>query len=109
MTTQAPSSSGRTFFFFLFSFTPLPKYEECALGTGVALARFRETLGNLSRGVETGSPAMTLGPRPARHPGDSGLADPSPRSRAVNPAAYLREPGHAGSRRAAAAAAAVVE
>lgn len=81
----------------------MPKYEECALGTGVALARFRKTLGNLSRGVETGSPAMTLGPRPARHPGDSGLPGPSPLSRAVSSAAYLREPGHARSRRAAAA------
>lgn len=96
VTTQAPGSSGRIF-------PPLPKYEECALGTGVALARFRKTLGNLSRGVETGSPAMTLGPRPARHPGDSGLPGPSPLSRAVSSAAYLREPGHARSRRAAAA------
>lgn len=62
-----------------------------------------KTLGNLSRGVETGSPAMTLGPLPARHPGDSGLPGPSPLSRAASPAAYLREPGHARSRRAAAA------
>lgn len=84
-------------------FPPLPKYEECSLGTGVALARFRETQGNLSRGVETGSPAMTPGPRPARHQDDSGLVDPAPRGRTVIPAAYLREPGSAGSRRAAAA------
>lgn len=82
-------------------FSPLPKYEECSLGTGVALARFREPLGNLSRGVETGSPAMTPGPRPARHQDDSGLADPAPHGRTVSPVAYLREPGSAGSRRAA--------
>jgi hypothetical protein len=97
VTTQSLGSSGRIFF------PPLPKYEECSLGTGVALARFRETLGNLSRGVETGSPAMTPGPRPARHQDDSGLADPAPHGRTVSPVAYLREPGSAGSRRAAAA------
>lgn len=97
VTTQTLGSSGRIFF------PPLPKYEECSLGTGVALARFRETQGNLSRGVETGSPAMTPGPRPARHQDDSGLVDSAPRGRTVIPAAYLREPGSAGSRRAAAA------
>lgn len=69
----------------------------------MALAPFRETLGNLSRGVETGSPAMTPGRRPARHQDDSGLADPAPHGRTVSPVAYLREPGSAWSRRAATA------
>lgn len=57
-------SSGRIF--------PLPKYEERAPGTGVALARFPVTQGNLSGDVGTllaGHDTGPRGPRPPAPPG----------------------------------------
>lgn len=77
MTTQTRGSSGQIF--------PWSKYKECAPGTGVALACFPETQGNLSGAVGTRLAGHDTGPRGPRPPrtsrGDRGLA------RALHPAA----------------------
>jgi hypothetical protein len=73
--------------------SPVPKYEERALGTRVALAGLRETQGNLSRDVGTGLAGHDTGDpaRPAPLGGDRGR--PVPHTHPPGPAAYLREPG----------------
>lgn len=89
MTTRIGGNSGQIF--------PLPKYKEYAPSTGVALARFPETQGNLSGDVETRLAGHDTGPQGSRPPtatrGDSGLAQ------ALDPAAagslHQRCPGRA--------------